>query len=65
MLQFFSKYKFFGIVLLVLSIVIIMAIYQILSPEKNLRVYQPNDVSLELVDSTLQHLKKYHTIAYF
>ena len=65
MLQFFSKYKFFGIVLLVLSIVIIMAIYQILSPEKNLRVYQPNDVSLELVDSTLQHVKKYHTIADF
>lgn len=65
MLHFFSKYKFFGIVLLVLSIVIIMAIYQILRPEKNLRVYQPNDVSVELVDSTLQHVKKYHTIADF
>ena len=65
MLQFFAKYKFFGIVMLVLSVVIIIAIYHVMRPEKKLKVYQPNDVSVELVDSTLQHVKKYHTISDF
>ncbi len=65
MLKFFAKYKFFGIVMLVLSIIIIMAIYHVMKPERTLKVYQPNDVSVELVDSTLQHVKKYHTIADF
>ncbi len=65
MLRFFSKYKFFGIVLLILSIIIIYAIYQVQKPKKTLRIYQPNDVTAELVDTTLQHVKKYHTIANF
>lgn len=65
MLSFFSKYKFFGIVLLVLSAIIIFAIYQVLSPQKKLKIYQPNDVTAELVDSTLQYKRKYHTIANF
>ncbi|MCB0457983.1 MAG: SCO family protein [Flavobacteriaceae bacterium] len=65
MLQFFSKYKFFGIVLLVLSAIIIFAIYQVLSPKKVLKIYQPNDVTAELVDTTLQYKRKYHTIANF
>ncbi|NND64216.1 MAG: SCO family protein [Flavobacteriaceae bacterium] len=65
MLKFFSKYKFFGIVLLVLSIVIITSIYQVLKPNPKLKVYQPSDFNPEVVDSTLQHVKKYHTIANF
>lgn len=65
MLQFFSKYKFFGIVLLVLSAIIISIIYSILKPTKILPIFQPAQISTELVDSTLQHVKKYHTIADF
>ncbi|MFT5103297.1 MAG: protein SCO1/2 [Candidatus Latescibacterota bacterium] len=65
MLQFFSKYKFFGIVLLVLSVIIITIIYSVLKPKKMLPIYQPAQISAELVDSTLQHVKKYHTIADF
>jgi protein SCO1/2 len=65
MLQFFAKYKFFGIVLLVLSAIIITIMYQALDPKKVLPVYQPNQVAADLVDSTLQHVKKYHTIADF
>ncbi len=65
MLKFFSKYKFFGIVLLVLSIIIITTIYQVLKPNPKLKVYQPADFNPEVVDSTLQHVKKYHTIADF
>jgi len=65
MLQFFAKYKFFGIVLFVLSAIIITAIYQVLNPKKVLPVFQPSEVNVELVDSTLQHVKKYHTIGNF
>jgi len=65
MLQFFSKYKFFGIVLFVLSVIIITIIYSVLKPKKVLPIYQPAQISAELVDSTLQHVKKYHTIADF
>ena len=40
-------------------------IYNALQPKKRLPVYQPNMVNAELVDSTLQHVKKYHRIADF
>ena len=49
----------------VLSVIIISAIYIALAPEPKLRIYQPNDVAPELVDTTLQHVKKYHQIADF
>ena len=65
MLQFFSKYKFLAIVLLVLSVIIISSIYSILKPTATLKIYQPANVNFELVDSTLQHVKKYHAIADF
>jgi len=65
MLEFFKKFKFFGVSLLILSIIIISIIYSILKPEKVLPVYQPAQVSTELVDTTIQHQKKYHKIADF
>jgi len=65
MLSFFSKYKFFGIVLLMLSMIIIYLFYNALQPKNVLPVYQPADFNSELVDSTLVHVKKYHTIANF
>ena len=65
MLRFFSNYKPFAIVLLVLSIVIISIFYQILKPREVLPIFQPAQVNEELVDSTIQHVKKYHTIADF
>jgi protein SCO1/2 len=40
-------------------------IYNALQPKKRLPIYQPNMVNTELVDSTLQHVKKYHRIADF
>lgn len=49
----------------VLSVVIISAIYQALKPEPKLKIYQPNDVHTDLVDTTLQHVKKYHRIQDF
>lgn len=65
MLQFFAKFKTLILVLAVLSVVIISAIYQALRPEPKLKIYQPNDVHPDLVDTTLQHVKKYHRIADF
>ena len=65
MLQFFSKYKFFGIVMLVLSAIIITIIYNVYTindDDQVLPIYQPNDVTASLVDTTVQHVKKYHKI---
>jgi len=65
MFSFFSKYKVFGLVLLVLSAIIITLFYNALKPKKVLPIYQPAMVNSELVDSTLTHVKKYHTISDF
>ncbi|MEX0314212.1 MAG: SCO family protein, partial [Allomuricauda sp.] len=65
MRNFFSKFKFFGAVLLALSVVIIYLFYNALQPKKMLPVYQPSMVDQALVDSTLHYKKKYHTIADF
>ncbi len=48
-----------------LSVVILYLFYNALQPKKTLPVYQPADFNPELVDSTLTHVKKYHTIANF
>lgn len=65
MLQFFAKYKTFAIVLFILSVVIVFTIYSILKPDEKLPVYQPDMVNAELVDTTVQHVRKYHKIADF
>jgi len=65
MLAFFAKYKFFAVVMIILSAIIITVMYQALNPDKPLPVYHPNDVNAELVDSSLQHVKKYHTVSDF
>ena len=65
MLQFFSKYKFFAVVLFILSAIIISIIYSILKPNRVLPVYEPDMVNTELVDSTVQYIRKYHKIADF
>ncbi len=65
MLSFFGKYKFFGLTLLALSVVIVYLFYNALTPPKTLLVYQPSMVNPELVDSAVQFKKKYHAIADF
>jgi protein SCO1/2 len=65
MQSFFFKYrKFFG-VLLVFSAVTIFLFYSALKPAKSLPIYNPSDVNPELVDTTVQYISKYHTIADF
>ncbi|NOY47296.1 MAG: SCO family protein [Chlorobi bacterium] len=65
MLTFFSKYKFFWITFSILSIIIVSIIYSLLKPKRVLPIYQPSQVNSEMVDTTIQYKKKYHTIANF
>lgn len=65
MLSFFKKYKFFFIVFGVISAIILTLFYNALKPEKRLKVYNPSDVNPELVDTTIQYIRKDHHIADF
>ena len=65
MLSFFKDYKKFAIGFALLSAVIISIFYSILKVEKTLPIFQPASVNEALVDTTIQHVKKYHTIANF
>ena len=65
MRSYFAKYRFFIIVLFCLCSVIIFLFYNALQPQKVLPIYQPSMVNPELVDSTLQYVRKYHTVADF
>lgn len=65
MRTFFGKYRLFAIVFFLLSCSIMYLFYNALQPQKKLAIYQPSMVNPELVDSTLQHKRKYHTIADF
>lgn len=65
MSTFFYKYRIFFAVLLVFSIITIYLFYNALKPSKTLPIYNPADVNPELVDSTVQYVSKYHTVADF
>ena len=65
MREFLSKLKYIGAALFLVSAVIVYLFYNALQPPKILPIYQPSMVNFELVDSTMQHVKKYHTIADF
>ena len=65
MRTFFARYRLFALVFLAVSAVILFLFYQALQPRQVLPIYQPSMVNPELVDSTIQYVKKYHTIADF
>jgi len=65
MFSFLKRYRIFFGVMLILSIVIISLFYNALKPQKTLPIYNPSMVNPELVDSTVQYISKYHTIADF
>lgn len=65
MLTYLKQYKIIIIVFLVFSIVTISLFMNALTPKKRLPIMNPSDVNVELVDSTIQHVSKYHTIADF
>ncbi len=65
MIKILKKRKSFIAILALTSIVILALFYNALKPKEKLAIYQPSMVNYELVDSTLQHKKKFHKIAPF
>lgn len=65
MLTSFLQYKKFIIGFGILSLLIFLGIYSLLSPTKMLPIYSPRDINPELVDSTVQHIGNDHKIADF
>lgn len=65
MSSFFRKYRIFIGIFIVFSAVTLFLFYGALKPKKILPIYNPADVNPELVDSTVQYVSKYHTIADF
>ncbi|MFA9191944.1 SCO family protein [Flavobacterium sp. FZUC8N2.13] len=59
------KYRIFIGIFLIFSAITLSLFYNALKPEKMLPIYNPADVNPELVDSTIQYVSKYHTIADF
>lgn len=57
--------RFYAIGVILFSMAFLSIAYQLLKPKKNLPFYNPSDVNPELVDSTIQHVSKYHKIADF
>lgn len=65
MLAFLKKYRIFIGTFVIFSIITVSLFYNVLKPGKTLPIYNPADVNPELVDSTVQYIEKYHTIADF
>ncbi len=59
------KYRIFIGIFVIFSAVTLFLFYGALKPKKTLPIYNPADVNPELVDSTVQYISKYHTIADF
>jgi protein SCO1/2 len=65
MLSFFKRYKFLILGFILFSVLFLSIAYQFLNPKKTLPIYNPSMVNSELVDTTVQHISKYHAIADF
>ncbi|WP_348824991.1 SCO family protein [Flavobacterium aestuarii] len=65
MSSFLKKYRTYIGVVSIFSITTLYLFYSALKPNKTLPVFNPADVNPELVDSTVQYVSKYHTIADF
>ena len=65
MKKFFNRYKIFLATFFVISVIILFLFYNALKVDNKLPIYQPAMVNYELVDNSIQHVKKYHKIAPF
>jgi protein SCO1/2 len=65
MRKILKQYKIFFIIMFLFSAITIPLFMNALTPKKRLPIMNPSDVNVELVDSTVQHVSKYHTIADF
>ncbi|HKJ07233.1 MAG TPA: SCO family protein, partial [Flavobacteriaceae bacterium] len=63
--NFFKKSIPTLLIMGVFSVIMIYAIYTILTPNKTLPVYNPADVNPQLVDESIMHQRRNHTISNF
>ncbi len=59
------RYKAFVAIFLSIAFAILFLFYEALTPKEVLPIFQPNDVNYELVDSSIQHVKRFHKIKSF
>lgn len=64
-LKFFKKSIPTLAIMGVFSVIMIYAIYSLLTPEKKLPVYNPADVNPKLVDESLVHVRRNHKVLDF
>ena len=64
-LKFFKKSIATFIFLALFSVVVIPVFYQLLKVDEKLKIYNPADVNPRLVDFSMKHITKDHTIADF
>ncbi|UMB59315.1 SCO family protein [Lutibacter sp. A80] len=64
-LKFFKKSIPTLIIMAFFSVIMIYAIYSLLTPEKKLPVYNPADVNPRLVDESLIHIRRNHKVLDF
>jgi protein SCO1/2 len=64
-LKFFKKSLPTLLFLVVFSVVAIPVFYHLLKVDKKLKIYSPADFNPRLVDASLKHVQKNHTIANF
>ena len=65
LLAFFKGYKKFAIFFSVLCVIVITLIYNVLNVKQPLPIWSPAKVNEEMVDESIRHVEKYHTIADF
>jgi len=65
MFKTFYKYRLFLAIFISTACIILFLFYTALKPKEVLPVFQPNDVNLALVDSSIQHVKRFHKIKSF
>ncbi|MGB0880761.1 MAG: SCO family protein [Polaribacter sp.] len=63
--KFFKKSIPTLIFLAIFSVIGITVFYQLLSPTKKLKIYNPTDFNPRLVDTSMKHIQKNHTIGNF
>jgi len=64
-LKFFRKSVPTLVVMLVFSVIMVYAIYNLLTPEKKLPVFNPADVNPKLVDESVFHIRRNHVVSDF
>jgi len=60
-----KKYRLFITTMFLISTAAVIMFYNVLKPQEKLPIFQPNMVKFQLVDSTIQHIKRFHKISSF